>query len=301
MRGRLPAVMMAALAMRPASSTAEAPPVQTVVLRSEAEAVEAPLVLGFDRRLTLVAPRPIRLAVPGSLDVIGVTVKDRVAVVTLVDSPFVRNERPGTNLTLVLDDGGAVALRLTIAARPADVTTDLVHLEAPPEGVRRVHAEALRLLTRWAAGEAVPPEAARALEPARERLDARLDAHLLTRIARQSPATWDRRARDQRRFIYLAGDRALRLGDRCLLRLTLTNRSQPAFAVGRVTVAAPDIAGDDHGPPPYFAPDPVILPDERPRPLAIDLPGPACTASLDIEVCEAAPGDRCVALSLPPP
>jgi len=293
--------MLAALAMRPSPSPAETPPVHTVMLRSEAEAVEAPLVLGFDRRLTIVAPRPIRLAVPGSPDVIGVTVKDRVAVVTLVDSPFVRRERPGTNLTLVLDDGGAIALRLVIAGLSADVSTDLVHLEAPPEAVGRVHTEALRLLTRWAAGEAVPPEAARALEPARERLDARVDAHVLTRIARQAPATWDRRARDQRRFIYLAGDRALRLGDRCLLRLMLSNRSQPAFVVGRVEVAVPGTTDDDDARPPFFAPDPVVLPDERPRPLAIDLPGPACTAALEVEICEAPPGERCVTLSLPAP
>lgn len=296
-----PAALALVAASGPARLHAEAPPVHTVTLRSAAEAVETPLVLGFDRRMTIVAARPIRLAVPGSPDVIGVTVKDRVAVVTLVDSPFVRHERPGTNLTLILDDGGAVALRLAIAARPSDVTTDLVHLEAPPEGATRPHADALRLLSRWAAGDQVPPEAARALEPARERLDERLEARLLTLVARQSPATWARPERDQRRFIYLAGDRALRLGDRCLLRLTLANRSQPPFTIGQLRVRIAGVPEDDGTSPPSFAPDPVVPPDERPRPIAVALPAPACTEALELEVCEASPGERCVALSLPAP
>jgi hypothetical protein len=301
-RGRRFAVACALAWAGPSSAAAEAPPVHTVLLRSAAEAVETPLVLGFDRRMTIVAARPIRLAVPGSPDVIGVTVKDRVAVVTLVDSPFVRAERPGTNLTLILDDGGAVALRLSIAARAGDATTDLVHLEAPPATATRPHAEALRFLALWAAGEAVPAEAARALEPARDRLDALVERRVLTLVARQSPALWERPDRDQKAFIYLAGDRAVRLGDRCFLRMTMTNRSQPAFTIGALSVTLADgqalAEAGEAGP---FVPDPVVLPDERPRPLALALPGPACAETLQVRVCEAAPGERCVTLTLPGP
>lgn len=277
------------------AARAEAPPVRTLFLRSPAEAIDEPLALTFDRRLTVVAPVGIRLAVPGSPDVIGVTVRDRVAVVTLVDSPFVRHERPGTNLTLLLTDGTAVALRLAVAARPAEVVTDLVHLEQGPELGAAARASAVALLKAWAAGEGeVPPEVQRALLPAQRRLDERVDELLLQRVARLGGEWQDRGGRNQSRFIYLSGDRVLTLGDTCWLRLTVANRSQPVFRIGRVAVRGAEA-------PPFHAPDPDVLPDERPRPLAVALPAALARAPLTVEVCEAAPGDRCVSLDLAAP
>lgn len=291
----------ALLVAAPAAARAEAPPVRTLALHSPAEAIDEPLALAFDRRLTIVAPQPIRLAVPGSPDVIGVTVKDRVAVVTLVDSDFVRKERPGTNLTLLLEDASAVALRLTVAARPADVTTDLVHLEQGPEIAAAGRVLALKQLQRWAADEAAAPaEVRKALQPNAARLDARLDERLLQRVARLGGEWAERPGRSQAHFIYVTGDRALRLGDACWLRFTVGNRSQPMFRIGAVHLRAPALA-DAAAAPVWDAPDPEVVAGAAPRPVAMRLPGELCRAEVTLEVCEAAPGERCVLAALPAP
>lgn len=292
--------LAAGLSALTAARGQDAPTVRTLSLRSPAEAVDEPLALAFDRRLTIVSPHSIRLAVPGSPDVIGVTVKDRVAVVTLVDSDFVRKERPGTNLTLLLADGTAVALRLTVAGRPSDMTTDLVHLEQGPEIAAAGRTLALRLVQSWADDPATaPPDAQRALAPTLARLAERLDAQLLQRIARVGGEWIERPGRAQHRFIYATGDRALLVGDACWLRFTLGNRSQPNFRIGDVRLRAPALA--EESPPPFSAPDPEVGPDGRPRPVAVRLPAELCRAALTLEICEAAPGDRCVSLGLEAP
>jgi hypothetical protein len=291
----------ALLAAVPVFGHAEAPPVRTLALHSAAEAIDEPLALAFDRRLTIVAPQPIRLAVPGSPDVIGVTVKDRVAVVTLVDSDFVRKERPGTNLTLLLEDASAVALRLTVATRPADVTTDLVHLEQGPEIAATRRAMALKQLQRWAEDEAAAPaEVRKALQPNAARLEARLDERLLQRVARLGGEWLERPGRTQAHFIYVTGDRALRLGDTCWVRFTVGNRSQPMFRIGAVHLRAPALP-EDAAAPAWDAPDPEVVADAAPRPVALRLPGELCRAPLTLEVCEAAPGERCVTAELDAP
>ena len=293
------AVAAAPWLLGPASAAEPTPAMHTVYLRSSAEAVDEPFALTFDRRLTVVCPGTIRLAVPGSPDVIGVTVKDKIAVVTLVDSDFVRHERPGTNLTLILTDGTVVTLLLSVAARPQEMTTELVTLVPGPELAQADRSAALAWLKRWAAGEDVPPELERALAPAGEHLQSRIESALLTRLAANGAEIVPRPGRAQTHFIYLTGDRVVLLGDAAYLRLTVTNRSQPTFNIGRVHVGSGE--GEDAGRPAFSAPDPAVLPDGNPRALAVRLPPEQARAPLHVEVCEATPGDRCVAVDLPAP
>ncbi|MCA9560977.1 MAG: hypothetical protein KC583_20655, partial [Myxococcales bacterium] len=121
-----------------------------------------PLPLYFDQRLTLVMPGPVRLAVPGSPDVVTAHVKDQLVVLSLVDSEFVRVRRPTTNLTVLTVDGTPFTCRLSVAASAAEASLDLVRVLPDPDKVQRAGPEAVALVEAWLReGPKALPEAVR--------------------------------------------------------------------------------------------------------------------------------------------
>ncbi len=271
----------------------------------DALTVAAPdaVLVAHDARLSIIAPAPIRLAVPGSPDVVAVHVQGPLAVVSMVDSEFVRRARPTTNLTLVLEDGGALTVRLTPAARASDTTTDVLRFERTTAFEAATQAAvteaALHLL---AVGGEVAPRVqaalrARTLEAQRLKDDAEVAA-----AAAQPPRAKAARARTQRAFIYLSSAQTVEVAGTLWLDLSLENHSQPVFRPVRVRARAsesgpwhPDedvrfaLAGD------------VVPADGRPRALAVRVrshDGSSAPQVVEVEVCEAAAG-RCVRLRLP--
>ncbi len=219
---------------------------------------EAPIALHFERRLTVVMPDPVRLAVPGSHDVVSTHVRENVVVAALVDSPEVRRRRPTTNLTVLTEAGVVFTCRLTVAARQEEAEVDVVevHVVRPPA--------------------APPPKPVGDPRPS------------LARWAAEGLAVAGEVARDRSSFIYLVSHGAARIGPVWVLRLGVRNHSRPPFRIGRVRVAGTDAV--------WHAAEAVVPPDARERSLGVVASAPSPDEPLVVEVCEAAPGERCVSV-----
>jgi len=277
--------------------------VQRVPVNALTVAAPDPVLVALDARLSIIAPAPIRLAVPGSPDVVAVHVQGSLAVVSIVDSEFVRRARPTTNLTLVLDDGGALTVRLTPAARASDTTTDVLRFERTTAFASASQAAvteaALRLLATGGGGVPAVEAALRAhtLEAQRHTDDARLAA-----VARRPPRVGTARARTQQGFIYLSSAQTVELAGVLWLDLALENHSQPEFRPARVRARASE-AGPWHPEPAvtFALAGEVVPPDGRPRGLAVRVSPSDAQHDVrvaEVEVCEAE-GGRCVRLRLP--
>jgi|GEM_PF-3153389 len=298
------AALSAALAGVLSTGTAAAADrVQRVPVDALTVAAPDAVLVALDARLSIIAPAPIRLAVPGSPDVVAVHVQGSLAVVSIVDSEFVRRARPTTNLTLVLEDGGALTVRLTPAARASDTTTDVLRFERTTAFEAATQAAvteaALHLL---AAGGEVAPRVqaalrARTLEAQRLANDAEVAA-----AAARPPRARALRARTQQGFIYLSSAQTVEVAGALWLDLSLENHSQPDFRPARVRARASESGPwhPDEGVRFALAGD-GVPPDGRPRALAVRVHPSDAKSDLrvtEVEVCEAA-GGRCVRLHLP--
>lgn len=299
-RGALAVALAGAVSLGVAAAAER---VQRVPVDALTVAAPDAILVALDARLSIIAPAAIRLAVPGSPDVVAVHVQGSLAVVSIVDSEFVRRARPTTNLTLVLEDGGALTVRLTPAARASDTTTDVLRFERTTAfeaaSQAAVTEAALRLVATDGAGAPLVQAAlrARSLEAQRRADDAAVVA-----AAAHPPRARAMQARTQQGFIYLSSAQAVEVGGDLWLDLALENHSQPDFRPARVRVRAsatgpwrPDedvrfaLSGD------------FVPPDGRPRALAVRVHPSEAQGELrvtEVEVCEAA-GGRCVRLRLP--
>jgi hypothetical protein len=272
--------------------------IRSLTLDAPALAVEEVVPIAFDTRLSIVTPAPIRLAVPGSPDVVAVHVQGALAVVSLVDSEFVRRARPVTNLTLLLTDGTAVAVRLAAVARPAEMPHDMLRFERGPGFGAATTKAAVDLLTSALSDPAgAPPELRAAVEAERRAAEVRALDALLVDAARAGLSSERVERRTKRGFIYLAGVERVRLGRWLLLGLTLENHSQPTFEPARVRVQARtgEWLPDDLVEFRFSAPS--VAADGRVRRLVVRLPAEGIAAPAAIEVCE--PQERrCVTLEV---
>lgn len=267
--------------------------VRTVALTDEAQAIEAPIALSFDSRVTLVAPAAVRLVVPGSADVLSTHIKDTLVVLTLVDSDFVRRGRPSTNLTVILVDGTAIVCRVVVV-EPRSVDADLIRFERGP-----LYAPALasateaRLISTLDTLDALSSD-----DPLRRAVERRVQSyarHEALRAVAQGPVSARVLGdRTKSNFIYATAETLLLLGDDVMLRATLRNQTQAPFEIGKITA---DLQGQTHEVE-VFASDRRVLPDGLPRAVALRLPRLAFEVPTSIRICETAPGSRCVTLAL---
>ena len=274
-------------------------PARTLTFTAQADATAAERVVPmfFDKRLTVVMPGPVRMAVPGSPDVLAAHVKDNVVVVTLVDSPFVRQTRPVSNLTIIGADELAFACRITVAAGP-EGAPDLVRVTRGKALALQASDQVLQVVRAWLTEgpAALTPETAAALGEA----EGLLDGSARQRMARWAAgggveALFDSPRRTKAGFIYLSAVAAARVGADGVLQASVINHSQPTFTVGAVRALGPDgrpVAGLR-----WAMPDPVVPDDGEPRPLGVVGPADALKAGT-LEVCERAAEPRCVRLAL---
>lgn len=297
----LPIVFAAGLPTAfPTAHAAEPSQTLAVAMSGADHALDRPVPLYFDEKLTLVLPADVRLVLPGSADVLSTRVNGNIVAVGLVDSEFVRIGHPETSLSIVLVDGATVACRIAVAAAADPTRPHLIRFEREPAFDALVRARALETLTEW-------------LDAPDGNLDESTHEHLapitpaIERRARHLVAEWaaiegfevvDGVTRTRADFIYLTTRSVLRLGDRAVLRLGVTNRSQPTFTVGRIDLSsdgrtieatALDVA----------IPQPDVPPDGRERSIAVIAPADSVfDHSLVVTVCETGITPRCVELEL---
>jgi hypothetical protein len=288
------------LAVWLAATAAQAAGTRVVTLDDPAQAIPGELALDFTRRLTFILPDPVRLAVPGSPDVIAAHVTDNLVTVNVVESEYVRAERPVSNLTIVTEDGTAITCRIRPAEGADASAPDVVRVERG-EGLRvGIPAAAVRLLRQWLTRDADPEVQARLapLEPLFERRGRQWVADAVAAGGLEVVPTGRRTRRD---FIYLASDGITRLGGDAVVHLEVTNHSQPAFTIGEVTLQL------DGRPVPadqvlVAVPDPLVPPDGKPRGVAvITAADRALSGALAVRVCERGTGPRCVLLDVREP
>jgi len=292
-------LLAGALGAMSGRADAQAPErIRTLTLDAPALAVEDVVPVAFDTRLSIVTPAPIRLAVPGSPDVVAVHVQGTLAVVSLVDSEFVRRARPMTNLTVLLTDGTAVAVRIAAVARPAEMPHDMLRFERGPAFGAALADAAGELLTAALADPGSAPPALRAaVEAERRAAEVRALDALLVDAAQNGLSSERVDRRTKRAFIYLSGVERVRLGRWLLLGLTLENHSQPTFEPARVRVRSragtwfPDDALA------FRVSEPSVAADGRARRLIVRLPADETDPPAAVEVCEAHER-RCVTLEV---
>jgi hypothetical protein len=271
---------------------------RVVRLDEPAQVIPGEIALGFTQRLTFILPEAVRMAVPGSPDVLAAHVKDNVVVASLVESEYVRAERPVSNLTILTEDGTAVTCRIRVAERPEEATTDVVRVERGEGLSAGIPEAAVRLLHRWLTVDPdhAEPAVAQRLAPL-EPLFAKRGRHWLARnVADGGLEVVPSERRTKRDFIYLASQGLARVGGDAVLHLEVTNHSQPAFTVGDVTVRVDDRPVEDVL---LSVPDGFVPPDGKPRGLAVL--GPAdrlLHGDLAVSVCERGAGGRCVTLQV---
>ena len=277
---------------------AEAPVERTrsVQLGPDVDGPSDPLPLYFDQRLTLVLPERVRLAVPGSPDVLTAAIRDQLVVLSLVDSDWVRAKRPTTNLTVLTEGGTAFTCRVAVARTADEASIDLVRVLADPSVTRRAGPEAVALVTAWlrdgAAG--VPVEVAPLFAPLAAEVDARARHQVAGGVAVGGAERLADARRTKQDFIYLTSHGLVRVGPFLLARLTAANHTQPPFTIGAVSVAVDGRPLDAL----VEIPDRVVPPDGEPRGLGVLFPADAlpADATLGAEVCEQATVPRCVSL-----
>lgn len=231
-------VVAAVLAALPGGAGAESGRSLRVVLDGATAVVPGELPLFFDQRLTFVLPDTVRMAVAGSPDVLVTHIKDNVVAVSLIDSEYVRQIKPLTNLTIIMNDGAAVTARVTVAASAGEVAVDLVDVERGAGFDSAVRAQATQLIATW-------------LSAGPEELDERLATRLrhldplVNRRARRELARWvaaggvtvlDETHRTKRAFIYLTSRSLTRLGEMVVAHVEVTNHSQEPFVIDRVVL-----------------------------------------------------------------
>lgn len=242
---------------------------RTIVLETRTRALEAPVALPFDHKLTLVFPEDVELAVPGGPDLIAVHVRGGVVAVSAIESEYTRARRPTTNLTVVTRGGAAVTMRLRLVGRAAaSGAPDLLRFELGPDRLRARAA---------AADEAVAAGLARQAASAVEPVEAR--------------------ARARQSFIYLVARGGVHIGARTILRFEIRNHSQPPFVIARVRLAAGGVelpavaAWETDRIPPDGAARGIGLVVERAALLGVD--------DARVSVCEA-DAERCVEVEFQP-
>jgi hypothetical protein len=215
-----------------------------VVMNAASERVAASVPLGFGRRLTLVMPTKVRMAVPGTADVLVAHVRDDVVVVSLIDSPYVQSERPETHLSVLSEEGLALTVSFRVAG-PKEAVPDLLRVTRGPGLAREATAEMLAATEQWlrrSDTDLALSDASGfgALEPV---LAIRAERGWARQVARSGVAVLESgEARTKSDFIYLARSPVVRVGDRAAVQLMLRNHSQPTFRVDRVTILAGDAA-----------------------------------------------------------
>ncbi len=268
---------------------------QIIRLEEGVQGPAEPLMMYFDKRLTFIMPDAVSLAVPGSTDMLSVHIKGEVVVVTLVDSLYVRRERPISNLTILTRDGLPFTTRIGVASRLEEARLDLIRVEAP-QAKRRAEERALQLLERWLqpSAEALKPEL-------RARLEALLNPSLQVQAERRIlrwvaegglEALGEGGRRAKQHFIYLERGPTLRLGSYWLSLIYISNHSQPSFRVNSVKLLSAET-------PLKFQrelSDPLIKDDGEPRRLVLLRKNPPPPGALRLEVCENQA--RCVSLEL---
>lgn len=268
-----------------------------ITLDGEQTGPQAPVKIFFDKRLTIVMPEPVQLAVAGSPDVLVAHVRDQVVVVTVVDSPYTRKQRPVSNVTVLTKAGTAFTCRIEIAAKAKEAPYDLIQVAHGPGRARATRDEAVELVARWLEA---PQELS---EPVRRRLSSGLEK-ALERYGRRVLAEWgsenveplaDAARRNRGDFIYLTRHAVVRLGRRVVTRLTMTNRSQPVFEIASISlrldgVPLPAEEIDSH------VARPRIDPDGQPRNIGVVFPARALATGgiVEVRVCEGGTEPRCV-------
>lgn len=292
-------LLAGALGSMPGPAVAQAPErIRSLTLDAPALAVEDVMPIAFDTRLSIVTPAPIRLAVPGSPDVVAVHVQGALAVVSLVDSEFVRRARPVTNLTLLLTDGTAVAVRLAAVARPAEMPQDMLRFERGPGfGAAATQAAVDLLTTALTDPASAPPGLRTAVEAELRAAEVRALDALLVDAARTGLSSARVERRTKRAFIYLAGVERVRIGRWLLLGLTLENHSQPTFEPARVRVRSRTDEWLPEDLVTYRFSEPSVAADGRARRLVVRLPAEETASPAAVEVCEAQER-RCVTLEV---
>lgn len=274
-----------------------------VVMNAPSERVGAAVPLAFGRRLTLVMPAKVRMAVPGTTDVLVAHVRDDVVVVSLIDSPYVQGERPETHLSVLSEEGLALTVPFRVAAK-GEAVPDLLRVTRGPGIAREATADMLAATEQWlrrsdtdlALGDA---SGFGGLEPA---LAVRAERGLARQVARSGVAVLESgEARTKSDFIYLARSPVVRVGERATVQLKLRNHSQPTFRVDRVTVFSGGVA---------LPAEQVITwtlgtevpPDGEPRNLGVVFPATVMgTEDPTVQVCGLGPPQGegpCVKLSL---
>ncbi len=288
-----------ALALLAALAAPAAERTRVVQLAPGVDGPAEPLPLYFDQRLTLVMPGPVRLAVPGSPDVVTAHVRDQLVVLSLVDSEFVRVRRPTTNLTVLTADGTPFTCRLSVAASAAEAGVDLVRVLPDPGKVQRAGPEAVALVEAWLrdGARALPEDVRPTFAPLAAQIDARARRQVAGWVARDGAERLADTRRTKRAFVYLTSHGLVRVGPFLAARLSVTNHTQPPFTVGAVRVRA---GGAELTDAVVEVPDRVVAPDGEPRGLGVLLPAAALAegAALEVDVCEADVAGRCVAIEV---
>jgi hypothetical protein len=259
---------LAATCLLGASAGADAR-TRTVVLETATRALDAPVALPFDHKLTLVFPEDVELAVPGGPDLIAVHVRGAVVAVSAIESEYTRARRPTTNLTVVTRGGAAVTMKVQLAGRAIGAgAPDLIRFELGPGPLR-----ARAVAADEAAAVRLARQAASAVEPV------------------------DARARARQAFIYLVARGGVHIGDRTVLRFEIRNHSQPPFVIARVRL----LAGGAELPAVAAWEADRIPPDGAPRGIGVVVERAALLGVDDarVSVCEADAG-RCVEVELGP-
>ncbi len=249
------------------------------------------LSMTFDKRLTFVMPGPVRLAVPGSPDVLRAHVKDNVVVASLVDSDYVRARKPLTNLTILTTDGQPFTCRIAVVSTAAEAPLELVRVAHGAGRRRHFDDEAVRLVEAWLADRA-PSAVRRRLEGLSARVDERAKAQLARWVALGGAEQRTGTGRSKQDFIDLTRRGRLSAGDVAVLHLELRNHTQPPFTVGEVRLVGVD------GPLTVSVPEPLVPPDGKPRGVGVLAPLKAVDSASAVEVCEQAVRARCVRLEL---
>lgn len=224
----------------------EAPDERTlnVVMNAASERVGAPVPLAFGRRLTLVMPTKVRMAVPGTTDVLVAHVRDDVVVVSLIDSPYVQQERPETHLSVLSEEGLTLLVPFRVAA-PGEAVPDLLRVSRGPELAREATADMLVATEQWLrrSDHDLMHANVSGFGTLETLLAVRAERGLAREIARSGVAVIESgEARTKDDFIYLSRSPVVRVGDRAAVQLSLRNHSQPPFRVDRVTVFAGEVA-----------------------------------------------------------
>ncbi|MBU0551630.1 hypothetical protein KKF91_01395 [Myxococcota bacterium] len=284
--------LLALLCLTPAWAEAEG--VLNVYLSEDVNGPLEPLVMFFDKRLTLVMPDDVRLAVPGSPDVLAAHIRDHVVVLTLIDSPYVRERRPTTNLSVFTRLGAPFTAQIQVGQRPEEARYDLVRVEGAPSRALKASDEALDVVTAWLKeGDAVLEARTQArfgavLTPL---LAARAHRQLLRRLARDGvEALIEPGVRVKDGFIYLDILGLYRVGDEAILRLGLTNHSQPAFQLARATLETNAGAV----PARLEALEATVPDDGQARYAVISFDAKHLTGALTARLCEEGSQPRCV-------